>query len=353
MTEKEIPTHPLDEKATIRAWDIPMYRLKVGAAMKCDNKIGIVTYGGLGDVLCTEPTVRFITEFLQSRLEIKEVMVVTKYPELFKHLDVVISTQAVEFLNSHTWLYSGVPDSNAQNFFFTHNSMNPVNYPAQSVLQRELPLKYKTIKTTLEPFDFPLTPEHVVIHAGNHWQTKSFPKAYWDSIIGKLIRKSYTPVLIGGAVSNDPDKQGTVDVDTTGCVDLRTKLSIAQSAWLLNQSNIVLTNDSFPLHLATTGKAHIGFFATAKEDEWLYHWRETDENKIGFGWRMKNLALGGAYERVLRPTAGGRSLMTCTPEELKSWLPHTDVVIKWVEKTFNNEKYTEVTDLVDYDRTTN
>lgn len=327
-----------DGMAKVRAWDIPFYRQQIAAENGCEKNLAFVTYGGLGDVLCCEPTVRYTCEVLKKALGLESVTVITRYPDIFSHLDVEIlktsdggTLEIAGGQSKYHFLYCGHAEGNLQHAFFTHNSMLPVDYPAVSSIRTQLPLRYRTIKTSIA--DTGWTPEDkmVYIHAGSHWESKRFSKKWWDEVLNQLCYRGMIPVLIGGAPSNDDSKPGTVDVNTAGCLDLRAKLSIAETAEHLHKAKVLLTNDSFPLHLATIGKAHIGFLATAKDPEWLMHYRMNEEEKMEFGWRMQDLALGGSYQRSFAESRSPNKLSKATPEEVASWLPDPKFIANWVE----------------------
>ncbi len=328
-----------DQVVKVPAWDLPFFRHEVAKHFKVQNKVCFVTYGGIGDVLCTEPTIRYTLEILKPALGIESITVATMYPDLFKHLDVEILPMgktgklAIEGgYEKYYFLYCGHPEGNLQHRFYTHNDMLPVDYPALSCLRMQLPLRYRYIETSFEDTPNNIDEKFVVVHPGNHWESKRYPLKWWNEILERLCSEGLTPVIIGGPPGKD---NGTVSVDSVGCLDLREKISFAQSASIMNKVKVVITNDSFPLHLGTTGKAHIGFFATAKDPEWLMHWRMTDNFEVKFGWRMENLALGGAYQRSFSPTAGGNHLSKASQGEVIGWLPKPEVVLEWVKKKLN------------------
>lgn len=322
-------------KVEVKSWDIPAFRQQVAHHHGVLRKFAFITYGGLGDVLCAEPTIRYAVEVLKPALGVESITVITRFPELFSHLPVETIQAGPdgkvelgdEAEKKYHYFYCGQPDDNLQNYFFTHNSMMPVDYPALSALRTQLPLKYRTIKTAMANFSVPISDRTVVLHPGNHWQSKRFPRQWWNAVIARLYDENFDPILIGGKPG---DEAGTVEVDVTGCIDLREQLSIEQSAYLLNKAPVLLTNDSFPLHLATTGNCRIGFFATAKDPEWLMHWRESTHARVQFGWRMENLAIGGAYQRSFTPKIKATHLSKATQEEVLSWLPSPASVVQWV-----------------------
>lgn len=328
----------LSRKIEVTAWDIPSYRQAVATHYKVEKNFAFITFGGLGDVLCTEPTVRYTAEVLAPKMGIKSISVITRFPDLFKHLPVIPIQAGEDGLidieggpEKYHFLYCGHPDGNLQNQFFTHNSMMPIDYPALSALRTQLPINYRYIKAQTVRSHYIGGTRTVVIHPGNHWKSKTFPKSWWDGVIHGLIQNKIKVIVIGGAANADP---GTVDVGTyhEDIQDLRCKLTVHESAGLLKEAPVLITNDSFPLHLATIGNCHIGFLATAKDPEWLYHWRKTPDKplpRVEFGWRMENLAKGGSYQRSFTPRVSSNHLSEATQEEVRSWLPTPESVAAW------------------------
>lgn len=335
------PVQQQTDLAQVHAWDLPQYRQQVSLQYGCDKRMAIVTYGGLGDVLCAEPTARYTCEILKPALGLESVTVVTRFLDLFKHLPVETlltgsdgKLDVIDGQKKYHWVYCGHSEGNLQHSFFTHNSMLPVDYPALSALHMQLPLRYRTLQTHIAETGWKPEGNMVYVHPGAHWESKRFPKEWWDAVLDGLCIRGMAPVLIGGPPTNDQLNPGTVDVNSSGCLDLRGKLTIAETAEHLSKAQVLLTNDSFPLHMATIGQAYIGFFATAKDPEWLMHYR-MDYDKIEFGWRMENLARGGAYQRTFTARPGSNHLSKATPEELKSWLPDPRIVAAWAESKLN------------------
>ncbi len=136
--------------------------------------------------------------------------------------------------------------------------------------------------------------EWVIIHAGKHWQSKTFPKVWWDKVLDIIKASGAIPILVGGhAESEDPHgfARTTVNVNSQGCLDLRGKLQLMETVALVKRSKVVLTNDSSVIHLSAPSDAWIGFITLAKHPDYLKHFR-----KGVFGWRMENMELGGVWD---------------------------------------------------------
>jgi hypothetical protein len=117
-------------------------------------------------------------------------------------------------------------------------------------------------------------------------------------------------------------------VDTAGCTDVRNKHTVLETIWLLQQTKVLLTTDSSPLHMAASGDAWIGMVSTAKRPDLITHWRHGE-----FGWRMKNFSKSGCWE-YLKEDYGpnkpkGVDVSRVPDDVLRSWLPDPKEFAQW------------------------
>ncbi len=315
---------------------LPSFRTAFAIQQGIEKNILMVTWGGLGDQICAEPTLRFALDTFKGC----EVSLASECPELFGHL----KFKNVYNLKKHQPLWENYfpfqtirPPSDLTWEFMSHMITHCVDFPSLCALRCQLPISYKSVK--LEPstkdkiatesylmeegfFLLSGSSPRIVIHAGRHWQSKTFPADWWNTVLGELIIKNITPILIGG---DTDDNRGTVDINATGCLDLRNKLSVMQSIALLQKSDVLLTNDSAPLHMAATGNAWIGFVATCKHPDFISHWRQGK-----WAWRMENLGLGGIWD-VLDYCPNKESEVSAenVGANLLTWLPDPKVFADW------------------------
>jgi hypothetical protein len=92
---------------------------------------------------------------------------------------------------------------------------------------------------------------------------------------------------------------------------------------ILRSARLVITNDSAPLHIAATGKAFIGFVATAKHQDYIHHWRRNENGEAQWAWRMKHYNRGGIWgDMCIMPNKiEDTSVDKCTADQMKRWLP--------------------------------
>lgn len=317
---------------TMPAMQHPGFRSALAAQDGVHRNILFKTWGGLGDQICAEPTLRYaINKFRDC-----EIFLASEIPEIFQHL----KFNRVFDLNQERPVYEKYlvfetitpPDeSNLVWLFFSHMLTNCVDFPSLCSIRSQLPVADREVELwpAPPPKDF-LAPKQVWIHAGRHWQSKTFPKDWWNAVVDRILDKGFIPVLIG---ADTDDNRGTVDVQATGCLDLRNKLSVNESIWHLQRCGVLLTNDSSPLHMAASKGAvqkedatYIGYIATCKHPDYITHWRHGE-----WSYRMKNLGSGGMWDLVDHcPNKGQKVTVDEVSDEiLRSWLPNPGEFADW------------------------
>ncbi len=326
----------------------PQFRTEIAIQSGVEKNLLFRTWGGLGDQICAEPTLRYVLKNFRNA----KVSLASECPELFEHLkfERVFDLNDVRPNYSKFLLFDTIASPDESNMvwqFINHMLTNCVDFPSLCAIRCQLPVSEKEIllsppsppEEVLSKFFgpsrvFEVGTDRVLIHAGRHWPSKTFPKDWWDAVISGLVREGITPVLIG---SDTDDNRGTVDVDATKCVDLRKKTSIMDCVWLCQHADVLLTNDSAPLHMAasrdpkdvTSGQAWIGYVATCKHPDLITHFRNGQ-----WQWREENLGVGGIWETIDHCPNQDKEVLIDKVEEavLRSWLPNPEDVVKWTLK---------------------
>lgn len=287
--------------------------------------------GDFGDQICAEPTIRYALE----KFKDCDFFLASEFPELFKHLHPKfkhiynINEDQVNYDKYFVFDMIKPPDNtNLVWQFMSHLLTNCVDFPSLCAFRLQLPVADKEIKligeTPILDYD---QMKHVlngiIIHPGKHWQIKTFPRTFWNSVLNRIRFAGKVPVLIGGALD---DNRGTVDVDPSGCLDLRGKLKVEESIWCLQNAAVLLTNDSSPLHMAASGDAFIGYIATCKHPDMITHWRHGK-----WQWRETNHSRGGIWDHIdYCPNKKDQLEVEDVPDELRdSWLPDPHQFALW------------------------
>ena len=111
---------------------------------------------------------------------------------------------------------------------------------------------------------------------GSVWATKCWPEEYWHQLVGELAEAGMRMILLGGP--------GEVDLcerlRMTGgqfALNLAGQFSITTSAAVIKQVDVMLTNDSAPLHLANAVETDVfAFFGPTVRRFGCYPFREND-----------------------------------------------------------------------------
>lgn len=323
---------PLQQNAVlgVPAMMVPSYRVVRAAEHSAQFNILIKAHGGVGDVICSEPAIRYAVENFPPQSNIS---LLSPYPELFRHLKftkIYNNSSPIEINLDNYLMFQTIDVTNElASEFVSHALMGGVDYASLNMWRLILPNHYKQVQ--LHPNEAEkrtaqhlLQPRDVVIHPGKTWKTRTFPKWWWDGVIKALLKGGARPVIIGGTVDNG--RASTVDVDVEGCLDLRHKQTLMETVALLQQVKVLLTNDSSPIHMAATGDAWIGFVSTVKHPDHLTHWR-----KGGYGWRQQDLAVGGLYKGLsVAPNNSKNIHIDDAPTaDVLSWLPSPEAFAGW------------------------
>lgn len=303
------------------------------------KNILINCWGGIGDQICSEPTVRHaLNNFKECKIT-----VATTIPELFWHLplhDLYDLRKMHKPIHDDYWVCEPIPNQGSHNLasqVISHMAMNCVDFPSVAAFRMQLPIKDKEIILVPKlPTDDTILEmginyrKYVIVHAGRHWQSKTFPKAWWNAVLESIKKAGFIPVIIG---KEDGPTQGTVDVDVSGCIDIREKTKINDTIWLLQNAGVLICNDSSPLHMAASGKAWIGFFASVKHPDFITHWRNGQ-----WSWRMQNLSVDGIYNYFsFCPNTSEDLLLDNVGEDLvKKCLPSPEIVGPWCKEKMDD-----------------
>lgn len=321
------------DKVILPGIEVPSYRTMKAIKNGCENNILFTTWGGIGDQICAEPTLRFALDTFKGA----DVSIATELPELFSHLKFKkvydLKKEKPDYNKYLKFDTINNPESLTWEFV-SHCVTHCVDFPTICSLRSTLPIRYKPV--ILEPhvdskFDLLkyASKEYVVIHAGKHWESKTFPVEYWNSILDAIIEKGLTPILIG---KETDATQGTVQTKTNGCIDLRNKLKLMESVYLLQHSPYLICNDSSPMHMAVTGNARIAFIASAKHQDYLYHWRLNKRGEPEWAWRMRHFNKGGIWD-ILDYCPNKENTVTVDKvgtDILVKWLPEPKEILDWI-----------------------
>jgi ADP-heptose:LPS heptosyltransferase len=108
----------------------------------------------------------------------------------------------------------------------------------------------------------------ILVHPGKGWDSKTFPKSWWQNVINGLIENGYNVGIIGKSNSDD-EGQGYVNINSDKTYDYRDILSIKQLIALISQAPVLISNDSSPIHIAGAFDNWIVLIPTCKHPDYI------------------------------------------------------------------------------------
>lgn len=236
-----------------------------------------VAGGGLGDECCSEPPLRYAKKYLYPTEEVK---VFTKYPEVFRHIGWPCGSSAKELgLSDMPHKYFRIFSSPYQNVAGAHRVhpfasiaqplfVSTVDYHSLMLLRRILPDGDRRIHLSVDPqteasIVARIPKNSILVHIGHTDHSRSLPADYIEELTTRLIQEDFSPVLFG-----NPSIE--VYPDINGSLRLR-DLSVAETLALIKNVQILITNDSAPVHIASAWDNFIIVMPTIRHPDRLVH----------------------------------------------------------------------------------
>jgi hypothetical protein len=247
------------------------------------RKLSITAGGGMGDQICAEPVIRYMKE---TWCRNDDIVVMTQYPDAFKHLDVTCYDRNVTFDESRSTVSTHPVGDDPYVQVMCFHRTHPVDYISIRLLKRMLPLRFRRIRIparaeSLEKIKklvkYPY--KTVLVHPGSSWQSKTIPAEIWNSYIWAL-KKYHDVVVIGRNFKTEKGEQrGVVNVSTTGCLDLIDKLNFDELCAIISLCPVLISNDSAPVHIAGAYDNWIGLIPTCKHPDYILPYRDVQKSK--------------------------------------------------------------------------
>jgi ADP-heptose:LPS heptosyltransferase len=313
----------------IKKWeeDAPEFNYK--------RKIVIVASGGMGDQVTAEPAIRYLKNVYKDTADI---ILTTHWPRLYQHLDFEILKHSDFKPNDHMPFYKMLtfPDPKTVTYSVISNLLcHTVDYCSIAMLQRTLPLHDKIIKLARSEEDdaelkdilggFDLS-KAIVVHAGRHWESKTFPIEWWQKIVDKISAE--VPVCLIG--TDDHKNRGAFQLDIPkNSINLIDRTSIGALISVIAQAPVLLTNDSVPVHIAGAFNNWIVLIPTCKHPDHVLPFRMTEQGTVSNHHRAfalyKKLTLDDCDQRPTTWIEGGATAES-KRDSWDDYLPTVDEV---------------------------
>jgi len=314
--------------------------------------IFINVQGGLGDQMSAEPAIKYLLKEIYLN---DDVRITTHFPRLFQHLNVPVAMhgEMPYSLDTRPWQVITLPGPETLQWSVVSNLLtHTTDFCSMALLKRTLPDKDKRFELVVNLEDYEeinnLLPKDtdienlVLVHAGRHWESKTFPVQWWQDIINGLHEKGLKVCLIGKDSPGDKGEfaengaRGTIQVEAKeGMIDLRNLLSLGGLIALISKAKVLLSNDSAPVHLAGPFDNYIILIPTCKHPDHILPYRNNGDKYYKAFALYKKLTIDDFSSA---PT----TLYTVTADKVKGdfydYLPETNDVIDCVINIFEKEK---------------
>lgn len=291
-----------------------------GPAYAYKRKIVVVVSGGMGDQVDAEPTLRYMQKVYKDSADI---IVTTHWPRLFKHLDYEIINHNQFVPGAHRPFYEmkTFPDPTTITYSVISNLLcHTVDYCSIAALQRVLPLPDKIVKLETSEEDdkeldevlngFDLT-KAVLIHAGRHWNSKSFPIEWWQGVVDTVAKE--VPVCLVG--TDDHSNRGAYQLNVPdNSINLIDRTTVGSLISAISRAPVLVSNDSVPVHIAGAFDNWIIVVPTCKHPDHILPFRRCPDGKISVYHKAhalyKKLTLDDCDQRPTTWVEGGATAET-------------------------------------------
>ena len=108
----------------------------------------------------------------------------------------------------------------------------------------------ENVKQWLMAHEISSSSRYIVIAPGSVWATKRWLPEYFGELGDMLAQNGYKIIQIGGNDDRETSEQVQAAAQTS-FLNAVGRFSLRESAWLIKNAQLLITNDSAPLHMAT------------------------------------------------------------------------------------------------------
>jgi hypothetical protein len=242
----------------------------------------------LGDIISAEPVIRYLVE---NTYKGSEITIISSQPRVFAHLHEhaqITSFENHQYKPDMPYIIHNcmLPQEDEIWKHCTPSAMHTVDWMSIVCLKHTLPDSSREIKlgVSLEGFaeiieimgdKIQSLDKLILVHPGRGWNSKTFPSAYWNTIIEGLLNLGH----IIGVIGKDVDEEvGCVPMTLSDTViDFRNLLNLDGLFTLIGKAPILIGNDSAPIHIAGAFDNHIILIPTCKHPDHVLPYRKSQK----------------------------------------------------------------------------
>lgn len=312
-------------KKDIKKWsdDTPKFEYK--------QHVLVNVQGGLGDQISVEPSLRFLKKYVYPNADVK---VLTHFPRIFSHLKGLMEIYSHGELKGDKdipfYQICSLPGPETEMWKYVSNLLcHTIDFSSMALMRRTLPNKDKQIKLEIKEEDIKEVEsilgkidlsELILVHAGKHWESKTFPIEWWQGIVDGLNKNGMKVCLIG----SDEKTRGVLPLELrNGMVDTRNLLTLGGLIYLISKAKVLLSNDSAPIHIAGAFDNWICLIPTCKHSDYILPFRngiQEYKTKVMCKRQM-------SFDYDSRPSSINGVLADKVPTKFEDYLPEISNVI--------------------------
>jgi len=294
---------------------------KWASGEKPQTRIHISCGGGIGDVIMSEPIVRYALEKVWPEAEFPDYnFILSTAPHCQRIFDHLKHWSRLTIIDSLDLLEKNVPyitlethpKKNTTLPLCLYPSMHNQDWASCNSVRAYLSKEEKRIRLAVHPenneeLEMAVNTCHyhgetsatgisevgsIAVHCGIGWPSKTFGPKYWQKIVDGLSTAGFQVILFGQRVEEFVNPDGTTDKVSKGVeesvvcpangIDLRGRLTLGGLFALVSRARATLTNDSMPTHIAGAFNNLFFLIASCKHPELVMPYRNGSQS-----WRAR------------------------------------------------------------------
>ena len=221
----------------------------------------IIHSNSFGDTLAATPTLRYLFKCHEQKINVvthnKNVFKNSPYVEKLHSFEEFVGFSDNEILKYESFTYPGRVDLNGIEKKFSHIDTRVLHSMDLGFQLLAEDMSYDFYPDPLE-LKIKLPEKYVVLHTTTNWPNRTWDKSNWQNLINWLSENKIFTVLIGAgykeklheSLSDQPLEKVCPHFDNLYGLDLTNQGSVSDMWWIINGSQLIITMDSGPLHIA-------------------------------------------------------------------------------------------------------